>query len=293
MQITIDEIYREYRGLLISVAYRMTGSMAEAEDIVQDLFVRLAETDLSGIREMRAYLIRSVTHRALNVMNSSRHRREVYPGQWLPEPVADRPEDDPERRAVLSDDMSYALLVLLERLSPDERAAFLLRDVFGMSYREVAQAMDKTEANSRKLVSRANMKLQGERPKRTLDRERSEAWLRMFTRATESGRFGELLAFVRDDAVMVSDGGGKVRAAIHPIVSAARIAAFFEGIAAKGSLAGEWRLIHLGGEPGLALLRDGAIVKVLLPDWDDEGRIRQLFLIVNPDKLKHLGLPDH
>jgi RNA polymerase sigma-70 factor, ECF subfamily len=288
MEMTFDRVYREYRTLLLTVAYRMIGSFSESEDIVQDVFLHLSETDICAIQHMKAYLLRSVTHRSLNVLKSSRRKREVYPGPWLPEPVAQSAGDGPEQQALLAEDMSYALLVLMERLTPDERAAFLLRDVFGLSYKEAAEAMEKTEANCRKFVSRAKAKLGSDRPSLPLDRERSTAWVRMFTRAAETGRFGDLLEFVREDAVLLTDGGGKVRAALNPIVSFARIAAFFDGIAAKGGMSGEWMAVDVGGEAGLALLQGGLLKKVLVPAWDDAGRIRELYMITNPDKLTRI-----
>lgn len=286
MKLTIDAIYREYRTLLLSVAYRMTGSMAEAEDIVQDLFLTLAETEWSSIQHMRAYLLRSVTNRALNVLKSSRRKREMYVGPWLPEPVAGLAQDDPEKQVLQAEDMSYALLVLLERLTPDERAAFLLRDVFGLSYTEVAEAMEKTEANCRKLVSRAKSKLGPDEPSQLpANRDHAKVWVRLFKRATETGRFGELLEFIREDAILLTDGGGKVRAAINPIAGSARIAAFFEGITAKGVMSGEWRQVDLGGEPGVVLIIDGIVRKILHVAWDAAGNIREIYMVMNPDKL--------
>lgn len=256
----VEQLYREYKPLLASIAYRMLGSVTEAEDAVQDVFVAVSRQGDIDLRHPKAYLVKLLTNRTLNMMKAAPRQREHYPGQWLPEPIIEPDsQDDPQERALRQEQLGYALLVLLQTCTPLERAVFVLRESFGYSYSDIAAVLDKAEASCRKIYSRAAAKIgQSHRPEDSalldgfIDR-----CLESFAQALATGRFEAFIQLLTEDAVMLSDGGGIVRAALNPILGRNRIAAFFTGIARKGSLSGQFRVARLSGQRGLLLLREG------------------------------------
>lgn len=302
-----------YRPLLTTLAYRMLGSLSEAEDIVQDALADYSITaDRSKIEHEKAYLVRMVTNRSLNLKQSARKRREFYVGQWLPEPaIADagagtpsaalgsagngtaNPADYIERQ----ENITYVMLVMLERLTAVERAVFLLRETLDFDYGDIADIVRKSEANCRKIFSRAKEKLHGSAEEGsgadTVDpirRNEEQAWAlaKAFMQAAETGNSSALVDMLAHDAVLVSDGGGKVHAAINPIEGAERIAAFFLGIARKGSMGESFMPVVVSGQPGFIVLEEGRPAKVMVFGWDAEKRISRIFIILNPDKLAYV-----
>jgi len=291
----IERWYREYQPLLIAVAYRMLGSRSEAEDAVQDVFVTLSKQETERIEHPRAYLIRMVTNRALNMMKAAPRSREHYPGLWLPEPIIE-PEDDegPQPQLLRREQLGYALLVLLQTCTPAERAVYVLRESLGYDYREIAETLGKTEAACRKLYSRAAGKL-GLASPAAAEADRLDAalehFVQSFVHAASTGRFESFLRLITQDGVLLSDGGGIVRAALRPILGQERIAAFLEGIARKGSLDGQLRRVRLSGQPGLWLEREGRLpMAFAFALTADSEAIQAVYLISNPHKLGLSGL---
>jgi RNA polymerase sigma-70 factor (TIGR02957 family) len=292
--------FDRHRRLLFSVAYQMLGSVADAEDIVQDTWLRWSATDRGEVVDARAYLVQITTRLALDRMDSARARRESYVGPWLPEPlltggapVASAPQaPEPEDAAELAEQVSLALLVVLETLSPAERAVFVLREVFAISVAEVAGALDRSEAAVRQMAHRAREHVQARRPRFDADRRSQREVTERFIAAVAGGDIEALLAAMAPDVVLISDGGGKASAARRPITGADKVARFLLGIAEKG-----------GANPGLRI--EVAEVNGLpaVVSWVgeepfgsislavSEGRIEQVLVVVNPDKLAGLVLP--
>jgi RNA polymerase sigma-70 factor (ECF subfamily) len=233
------------------VAYRMLGSVAEAEDVAQEAMLRLARQQ-DAIAEPAAWVTTVATRLSINVLKSARARREAYVGPWLPEPLLEDPEPGPASKAELADSLSLALLVLLERLSPAERAAYLLREVFGYGYAEIAGIIEQSEVNSRQLVSRARKHLEASRPRFDADEQARDALLERFLAAAEEGDLEGLEAMLAEDAVLYADGGGKVLASPEPLYGAALIARFMAGVAEVRRRFGEFemRMVHVNGQPG-------------------------------------------
>jgi RNA polymerase sigma-70 factor (ECF subfamily) len=270
------------RPKLIRVAYRMLGSVAEAEDVVQDAFLRWFDTDRSAVREPEAFLRRIVTRLCLDVLKSARRRREAYVGPWLPEPVLETESDEIE-------DVTLPLMLALERLSPLERAAFLLHDVFGVGFDEVAETIGRDPASCRQLASRARTHIRAERPRFQISRERGLEIAEAFFTASRAGDLTTLRSLLAEDVTVYSDGGGKRPAAMAPIVG------LDEVLKAYGVLAGIFaqhpsRLIRHGlinGLPGLVTEEaDNTLQTTALEIVD--GRVVAIYVVRNPDKLRHL-----
>jgi RNA polymerase sigma-70 factor (ECF subfamily) len=233
------------------VAYRMLGSVAEAEDVTQEALLRFARQE-GRIEEPAAWMTTVVTRLSINVLTSARARRESYVGPWLPEPLLEDPAPGPASRAELADSLSMALLVLLERLTPVERAAYLLREVFGYDYADIAGIIERTEVNARQLVTRARKHLEANRPRFDPDEAARDALLERFLAAAEDGDVKALEELLAKDAVLYADGGGKARAAQEPLVGAALIARFMAAVAQVRPPSGEFesRLVRVNGQPG-------------------------------------------
>ncbi|MFD8392117.1 RNA polymerase sigma factor SigJ [Streptomyces sp. NPDC059680] len=286
-----------YRSLLFSIAYGMTGSVGDAEDIVQDAFLGLARARRAGtpVANLKAYLTTSVTRLGINYLSSARVRRETYVGDWLPEPVvvsADRP--GPAEHAELYDSLSMAFLVLLEALSPVERAVFVLREVFGYGYPEVAGLTGKSEANCRQIFARARKRIgpggqlvDSPAPAR---RAESEELARKFFAAAEGGDMDALLDMLAPDVVFHGDGGGKARALARSVTDARRVARLLVGgLRRVGKLGAFLEAARINGRPGGVVYdAEGRVASVIEVDVA-EGRIRAIRSVSNPDKLDHLG----
>ncbi|MEK3883701.1 RNA polymerase sigma factor SigJ [Paenibacillus sp. PL2-23] len=281
--------YELYRPLLTNLAYRMLGSKGDAEDIVQDVFLDYHQREQGGIQHEKAYLARMVTNRCLNVQGSARKRRETYVGNWLPEPdvaYGAALPPDPLQLWERNETITYAMLVMLEQLSGIERAVFLLRETLAFSYDEIAEIVGKSEANCRKIISRAKAKLGDAPDTPPFYSERAAELAKAFITAAETGNTEALLGLLTEDAVMISDGGGKVRAAIFPILGRERILAFYEGLARKGVVGRGYIPASVNGQFGFLLFEEGELKRVLTFQWDAAGeRLQRVFLIMNPDKL--------
>ncbi|MGF9914391.1 RNA polymerase sigma-70 factor [Paenibacillus ehimensis] len=289
-QLPLEDWYTEYKPLLFSIAYRMLGSVSEAEDIIHDLFLAVSRTDPGTIQNAKAYLCKSVTRRCIDQLKSARARREVYVGQWLPEPLQTPDKEDPLQQATRNDDISFAFLLLLEQLNPVERAIFVLREAFDYDYKEIADMLDKSEAACRKTYSRLKQKLNvAEAPPPQPSLSESQSLVRSFLRAVSTGDVLQFIHLLTEDAVLHSDGGGKVRAALRPILGADRIAAFLVGIASKGTVL--TRSVPVSFNRGAGLLVDGSRSRIALLFEFEGTRIRAMYFVNNPDKLSHLPEP--
>ncbi len=289
---TETDLHPELRPLLFSIAYRMIGSVSEAEDIVQEAFLRYHRAQPRDVENPKAYLSAVTTRLAIDHLRSARARREEYVGPWLPEPLlADATAPDPGEQAELADSLSLAFLVLLERLSPVERAAFLLREVFDYPYDEIAEVINRSEDNARQLVTRARRHVDAERPRFEADRQAQEELTERFVAATQSGDLDALVEMLAADAYTYTDGGGKAQAPRKELHGRERVARFMVAIARPGGGAEGVTLhpVEVNGRPGrLARDADGHPVAVLSLDVAD-GLVQVVRIIANPDKLAHLG----
>ncbi len=241
-------MYQTYRPLLLSIAYRMLGSVTQAEDLVQDAFVTVQQLDnnkVGPVRNLKAYLCKAVTNRCLDYLKSSHKKREVYVGQWLPEPLVQdyagvtgstsAAGGDPLQTIVLEDTISYAFLVLLDRLTPVERAVFILREAFDYDYRDIADFVNKTELGCRKIYSRLKRKIQDDPATELISSEQSEQLVLRFLHAAATSDMDGLFALLSEDIVLYSDGGGKVSAAVKPVISNQRVLAFIQGLLSRAA----------------------------------------------------------
>jgi RNA polymerase sigma-70 factor, ECF subfamily len=271
---------------LLGLAYRMLGSRSDAEDIVQDAYLRFAGAQ--DVRHPEAFLVTVVTRLCLDRLKSARAQREIYVGPWLPEPVLDAEGLSPDAATELADDLSFALLLALDRLSPLERAAFLLHDVFDLQFSEVARMIDRTEAACRQLATRARRAVRDARPAPSATPDSHARLLSAFSEAVASGDVSRLAGLLREDAIAMTDGGGRKSAALNPIRGADKIARFFISLAAKN--AGRNIRIEpamINGTVGALLYQDGEIDHSLSMAIDGE-RIAAIYIVRNPDKLRHV-----
>lgn len=278
----------DLRPYLFAVAYRMLGTVGDAEDVVQDALVKMHAAAPAEVRSERAYATTVVSRLALDRLRSARVRREAYVGTWLPEPVLAEPE--PAERAELRESLSTAFLVVLETLSPVERAVFLLHDVFEVPYAEVAGVVDRTEANCRQLAVRARRHVAERRPRTDPPGPRGDELLRRFLAALEEGDVDGLRALLAEDVVFAGDGGGTAPAVRRPIHGAVQVARFMVGLGRQAARLGlPVELVSVNGGPGL-LVRDplGRLLNVVSLHVVD-GRVAALHSVLNPDKLRHLG----
>jgi RNA polymerase sigma-70 factor (ECF subfamily) len=277
------------RAHAVSVAYRMVGSRTEAEDLAQDAMLRVqGRLDSGDLRSPEAFITTVTTRLAIDHLRSARVRREAYVGPWLPEPVLDDPRADGARAAELADSLSFAFLVVLESLGPVERAAFLLHDVFGFGYGDLADTLDRSEAACRQLVSRARRRVADGRPRFEVDDGEHAVLLDRFLAAAQLGDVDGLVSVLADDAVLVSDGGADRRAARRPIVGLDRVVRFLSAVAPRWFALGEVRQVPVNGEPGFVVVADGRAVLAGTVEIG-EGRVRAVRWVVNPDKLRWVG----
>ncbi|MFF4243357.1 RNA polymerase sigma-70 factor [Streptomyces sp. NPDC001822] len=283
------EQFQELRPLLFSIAYRILGSVSEAEDAVQETWLRF-ETSSTEPRSVRAFLSTAVTRISVDVLRSARRRREEYVGAWLPEPLLTDPYEDPARSAELADSVSMAALLLLERLSPLERAAFVLREVFGFGYPEVATAVGRSEAACRQLVVRARRHMTAGRPRFEADRKEREALAARFFDALREGDVAGLRDLLAADVTLVGDGGGKapqLARAVNGAESVARLLASVFPSMVRTHVVLEPHEVN--GRPGAVFRdREGRVLHTMTLDVLD-GRITAIGTVINPDKLAHLG----
>jgi len=278
--------FEPLRPRLARIAYRMLGSVAEAEDIVQDAYLRWHRTDRSHVDNAATFLSKTVTRLCLDQLKSTRANRETYIGPWVPEPIVEDHQTVAEE-----DDITLALMMALERLSPLERAAFLLHDVFGLSFEDVAQAIDRDAAACRQLASRARDHVRAARPRFPVSSTHGADIAKAFYLASQSGEVEPLRSLLAADVVLYSDGGGKRIAALNPVSGDDRVARFFAGIARKAPLQEPvvWRQAVVDGLPGIIVIENGEVLQTMAFGIDD-GKIVMIYVVRNPDKLKHVSI---
>ncbi|MEU5277947.1 RNA polymerase sigma-70 factor [Streptomyces asoensis] len=280
------EAFLAHRNLLFTVAYEVLGSAADAEDVLQETWLRWVEADQEQVRDQRAYLVRITTRQALNRLRTVKRRREAYVGPWLPEPLLTAP--DVAEDVELAESVSMALMLVLETLSPIERAVFVLREVFDVGYDEIAHAVDKSPVAVRQIAHRARRHVDSRRPRRVVSPNKGQAALESLHRAIETGDPQALLEVLAPEVVLVSDGGGIKHAALRPVTGADKVARMFAGSIGKlkGVLTAEPTAIN--GNPALLVRLDGEIDGVMAIREED-GQITGLYYVRNPDKLSHVA----
>jgi RNA polymerase sigma-70 factor, ECF subfamily len=280
--------FDHYRSFLFSVAYRMLGSVADAEDMLQETFIRWQQAPMKEIQSPRAFLITIISRLCINHLQSARVQREEYFGEWLPEPIVTGFEGDPLELVRVDESLSMAFLVLLERLTPVERAVFLLREIFEYEYSEIASALGYSEVNCRQILRRARQHVAAMRPRFTTTQSKKREMLEGFLEATSSGDMEALLAILAKDVVLHSDGGNKGLAVPNLIEGAGNVARGILGSLQKLVPVGlVTRVEQINGEPGVISYRNGSPYSVLTFSTGGD-RIRAIYVLTNPSKLKHL-----
>ncbi|WP_329225909.1 RNA polymerase sigma-70 factor [Streptomyces canus] len=288
---TETDVFEEHRPVLMGVAYRMLGRVTDAEDVVQDAWLRWSAADRSEVREPRAYLVRVTTRLAIDRLRQVKARGETYVGPWLPEPYATDFGDtvpDTAEQAVLADSVSLAVLVVMESLSPLERAVFVLREAFGYPYADIAAMLDRGEPAVRQLAGRARRHVEERRPRYEVDPVRRRDLTERFLAAAGGGDLEGLMSLLAPDVRLVGDSGGKTKAPLRVLESADHVGRFLVGIAEKGVPDITWRFLELNGGPAVLVLSGGKPDSVFQLDVLD-GRIQSVYVIRNPDKLRALS----
>lgn len=284
----MTDTFTQYRAYVFSIAYRMLGSVMDAEDMVQETFLHWRKVDQAEVKSPKSYLATIVTRLCLDYLRSARVQRETYVGPWLPEPLVKETGPSAEGMTALSDSLSTAFLVLLESLTPTERAAFLLREVFAYEYAEVAEIIGKSETNVRQIVRRAKQHIEDRRPRFDPSPTDQTALLEQFMQACANGDLSGLMALLAEDVVEYSDGGGKVHAARKPIIGAEKVAHFLLGITRQAPADAAVQVGQANGQPALFIYEAGQLFGVMTMDVVN-GRIQNIYSVVNPDKLRHLS----
>lgn len=270
------------RKRLVSLAYGFLGSLVESEDIVQEALLRLEQSDKSSIQNSAAWLTAVVTRLSIDTLRSARHRRELYTGEWLPEPIFQAPT--PEQDAITRSRLSIGLLYLLERLEPEQRAVFVLREVFEHSYQSIAELVGKSEAACRQLMARARAALHRSKQSPTVPQTVAASIVTRFIEALANGDEKELLGIIANDAVLVGDGGGKVPSILNPLHGSDHITRFFLGLRRKYGNVFDVRPAIVNSSPGMLTFRDGQLVSVVSVSIQD-GSIAAIYSVSNPEKI--------
>ncbi|MBS4202186.1 RNA polymerase sigma factor SigJ [Bacillus sp. FJAT-49732] len=284
----MEELYDQYKALLFTLAYQLTGSIADAEDVVQDVFFKAYEVHVELLEEPKAYLCKMVTNHCLNLHKSARKRREIYVGPWLPEPFRTPEEDTIETTVVHRDLLSYAMLVLMERLTPTERAVFVLREALDFDYTEIAELLDKREANCRKLMSRAKSKIGLSEEDMVATEAVELEWVSRFLTSLEQGNLDLILSLLTEDALLVSDGGGKVKALKRSIQTRDHVARVL--LIGIGKIAANYKenlrfdVTPLNGETGIVLRSGDEPIAAIFVQLQG-GKFARIYIVQNPDKL--------
>jgi RNA polymerase sigma-70 factor (ECF subfamily) len=283
--IATDDAFAPLRAKLFRVAYRMLGSVADAEDVLQEAFLRWHDTDRAAVVGQEAFLRMVVTRLCLDHLKSARHRREVYVGSWLPDPIVEAEEG-------VSDEVTLPLLLPLDRLSPLERAAFLLHDVFGVSFEEIAETLDRDAGACRQLARRARTNVRAARPRFPVPRQRGLEIAAAFFEASRGGDLARLRSLLSEDVVVVSDGGGKASSLEHPVRGLENAIRLFESLALVfvASMSRLARIAFVNGLPGFVTIESGLVQTTALEI--ENGRVVGVYVVRNPDKVEHLRSPD-
>ncbi|MET9024925.1 RNA polymerase sigma-70 factor [Nocardia sp. NPDC004168] len=276
------EAFVAHRDLLFTVAYEMLGSSADAEDVLQETWLRWVKADTEQVDDERAYLVRITTRQSLNRLRTMKRRREAYVGPWLPEPMLTAP--DVAEHVELAENISMAMMLVLETLSPTERAVFVLREVFDLGYEEIAAAVGKNPPTVRQIAHRARRHVEARRPRSVVSPSQTRASVEAFGRALESGDPQGLLDVLAPHVVLMSDGGGIKRAALHPVIGAEKVARYITGGTGKVQAELSCETILINGHPALALRLDGVLDGIMAFHIED-GHITGLYFVGNPEKL--------
>jgi RNA polymerase sigma-70 factor (TIGR02957 family) len=284
----VEERFAEHRGLVFSVAYRILGSATDAEDVVQEAWLRWSAEDRAEVTEPRGYLARIAANLAVDRLRAERARRETYYGPWLPEPILT--EHDPASEAAAAESVSLAMMVVLETLSPLERAVFVLNEVFAFSHAEIAVALERSEAAVRQAAHRAREHVQARRPRFSPDPVSTQQAVERFFAAAAGGDINALMELLAPDVTVWSDGGGKVRASRAPVTGARKVAAWlatwstrpYEGVSFEQM---SFRITEINGTPGVLAVGPDRVLGILTVELDDAGRIAGIHAVTNPDKL--------
>ncbi|WP_066291923.1 RNA polymerase sigma-70 factor [Bacillus sp. FJAT-29937] len=283
------QVYQTYKPLLFSLAYRMLGSAMDAEDIVHEAFILLGEADNeTKINNMKAYLCNIVTNRCIDKLRSAAKQREVYIGQWLPEPIIEDDINNPSISLDKKESISMAYLLLLQQLTEVERAVFLLREVFQYEYEDIASIVGKSSTNCRQIFHRAKKGILHRVDSKRSDKHHSKTYIEKFSQAVLDGDIDQIHAMLKKDAVFYSDGGGKVTAALRPIFSADHIARFLLGVITRLPENATYQFKNVNGSPGIVIIINGRIDYVVSIEVND-GKIAKIYMVSNPDKLIHLN----
>jgi RNA polymerase sigma-70 factor, ECF subfamily len=289
------QVFEELRPRLTGLAYRMTGSLTDADDVVQDAWLRWSRVDPVCVDAPKSYLLQIVARLCVDQATSARARREVYVGPWLPEPVADPlavgVQSSAEQITELADDLSVALLLVLERLSPLERAAFLLHDVFDLTFEDIAGVLGREPAACRQLASRARRRVVERRPSMKPANTADRAFIERFQQAVQSGDVASFARILARDAELIADGGGKAYAALNPIRGRDRIVRFLIGLVTKFGAPHEIRRMRLNGGDGLLIVERDGRLQTWSIDWNADGEVQTIYAVRNPDKLGRLLAP--
>lgn len=286
MSAPATEAFVRHRNLLFTVAYEMLGSAADAEDVLQEAWLRWSGVDRDEVRDERAYLVRIVTRLSLDQIRTLSRRKETYVGEWLPEPLRTTP--DVAEDVELAESVSMALMVVLETLAPTERAVFVLREAFGFDYAEIAESLDKSPAAIRQIAHRARAHVEARRPRQTVSTREARVAVAAMQRAIGAGDFQALLDVLAPNVVMIADGGGRKRAAVRPIVGADRVVRLLTGGMAKHGGVLTSAPADLNGTPALLLSVDGEVDGALALRVED-GLVTGLYYVRNPEKLSRIA----
>jgi RNA polymerase sigma-70 factor, ECF subfamily len=291
----LKELYTDFQPLLFSIAYRMLSSVTDAEDIVHDVYVQVSEKTIEHVENKKAYLCKMVTNKCIDYLKSARYKREVYIGPWLPEPLILK-EHDPVTKVMNLEALSFAFMLLLEKLNPIERAIFILREVLGYDYKRVSQIMDRSEPNCRKVFSRVkkHFPLIKEEIEGALEPENNEV-IQTFVLALYEGNIQKLEDLLNKDVTLYSDGGGKVYAAVKPIFSKDSVVRFIMKLIAQNQSADQpaiVKMVNVNGGMGL-LVRGKDNIWTVISFHVKNNQITDIYIVRNPEKLKHVSLESH
>jgi RNA polymerase sigma-70 factor (ECF subfamily) len=281
------EAFTTHRSLLFGIAYRMLGRVSEAEDIVQEVWLRWQKQDAAAIQSPKAWLVAATTRLCIDQLRSARRAREEYYGVWLPEPLMPATDRDPAGAAELADSLSMAFMLMLESLGPTERAVFLLREVFGCEYDETAAIVGKSEANCRQIVRRAKERLEVKPKVPAPPTEQARKLVEQFLAAAATGEMEGVLALLAEESVVYSDGGGKVKAAGRAVIGADHVTRFLLGIWPRFMVNVDVHPVAINGSPGVTVGKDGRVDYALAFELAGD-RVQNIYIVCNPDKLKHL-----
>ncbi|MGF9966460.1 sigma-70 family RNA polymerase sigma factor [Bacillus rhizoplanae] len=288
----VNELYILYKPYFISIVYKMLGSISDAEDIVHDTFIKLQmkEVHLTDINNIKSYVSRMIVNRCINDLQSSRKKRETYVGTWLPEPIVQDVQWDPSEKIIQDDQLSYTFVVLMEKLSATERAVYVLKEALDLKHNEIADLLNITEINCRKVFSRAKKKMNV-----SFDEEEYTPYeiqqdqITRFISALSRGNVQEISETLTSDVTLIADGGGNVATAINQIISKKRVLSLLSAIATKFFTGKKAQAVTVNNQPGVLILKDEEVVGVFSFAWkQNSNQIEQIFYVVNPDKLKHI-----